>query len=456
MKISYRREMRHNYLVVEPRNKEAQGYKAEMLAENHIQGLLEMEIKYREGQPLYYYDITSRQPLSRILEKRFITREEVCMILIQLQTALTQMEEFFLEEDGILLEPEYLYMDLERFQIGICMVPERGEDFKEQLSKLLHYILKKVDHKDREAVVLAYGLYQESLKESSFMEDLLLLTVGSENEETKDTERDDIDGMDGLREKEGDVETCVSSEPLLPLEESPVGVTPPALDSQNYPLPLKSQVILWMFSAVCLPAFLWGIKGKEVLFELRYVLLGIDIGLLVLLILIDILILRFSCSQDAECASSNLEGEGEEVSWRLPYQQEEDDDTFGSIPMPPVDPRPGEMKQETFQTTLLSDASCVTPFCRLISLCPEEEDISISYYPFVIGKHEDLADYVLSKDTVSRFHLSIERKENQFFVTDLNSTNGTRVNQHSLEANETVEIKQGDELYIADIGYVFS
>ena len=74
MEISYRREMKRNYLVVEPENKEEAGYEARMLEENHIQGLLKMRIKYQEGQPLYYYDITSRQPLSRLLEKRLLQK----------------------------------------------------------------------------------------------------------------------------------------------------------------------------------------------------------------------------------------------------------------------------------------------------------------------------------------------------------------------------------------------
>lgn len=159
MEISYRREMKRNYLVVEPENKEEAGYEARMLEENHIQGLLKMRIKYQEGQPLYYYDITSRQPLSRLLEKRFITKNEICTILMQLHSTLTRMEAFLLREEGILLEPDYIYMEPELFWLGVCLVPENEGDFQDQLSHFLQYILKRVDHKDRECVVLAYGLY---------------------------------------------------------------------------------------------------------------------------------------------------------------------------------------------------------------------------------------------------------------------------------------------------------
>ena len=39
----------------------------------------------------------------------------------------------------------------------------------------MQLLLKRIDHRDRECVVLAYGLYQESLKENSGIEDLMAL-----------------------------------------------------------------------------------------------------------------------------------------------------------------------------------------------------------------------------------------------------------------------------------------
>ena len=62
---------------------------------------------------------------------------------------------------------------------------------------------------------------------------------------------------------------------------------------------------------------------------------------------------------------------------------------------------------------------------RLTALEPGTEDIVIAYYPFIIGKQENLVDYVLRRETVSRLHLRIDRKEDRYYVQDLNSTNGT-------------------------------
>ena len=92
---------------------------------------------------------------------------------------------------------------------------------------------------------------------------------------------------------------------------------------------------------------------------------------------------------------------------------------------------------------------------RLTALEPGTEDIVIAYYPFIIGKQENLVDYVLRRETVSRLHLRIDRKEDRYYVQDLNSTNGTMAGGHILENNEIMEIWDGVEISIAGARYRF-
>ena len=49
----------------------------------------------------------------------------------------------------------------------------------------------------------------------------------------------------------------------------------------------------------------------------------------------------------------------------------------------------------------------------------------------------------------------MEEKEEGYTVTDLNSTNGTSVNGHLLDANETTVLMLGDELMVAGERFYF-
>jgi hypothetical protein len=81
--------------------------------------------------------------------------------------------------------------------------------------------------------------------------------------------------------------------------------------------------------------------------------------------------------------------------------------------------------------------------------------ISITSFPFFIGKLKKNVDYCLEKDVVSRYHAKLTREEERYYITDLNSTNGTFVNQEAVNTYQKREIKIGDEIAFADIKFLF-
>ncbi|MEW6664623.1 MAG: PAS domain S-box protein [Thermodesulfobacteriota bacterium] len=60
-------------------------------------------------------------------------------------------------------------------------------------------------------------------------------------------------------------------------------------------------------------------------------------------------------------------------------------------------------------------------------------------------------DIHLRHNSVSRHHARITRKGDRFFIEDLGSQNGTRVNGQPIKPGEKVEIKEGNFISIADI-----
>lgn len=83
------------------------------------------------------------------------------------------------------------------------------------------------------------------------------------------------------------------------------------------------------------------------------------------------------------------------------------------------------------------------------------QNIQIKNIPFFIGKLKKNVDYCLEKDVVSRYHAKITKEDENYFITDLNSTNGTFVNGEALQTYEKREIKIGDEVAFANIKYRF-
>jgi pSer/pThr/pTyr-binding forkhead associated (FHA) protein len=71
--------------------------------------------------------------------------------------------------------------------------------------------------------------------------------------------------------------------------------------------------------------------------------------------------------------------------------------------------------------------------------------------PITIGREDD-NDIRLNDERVSRFHAKVQEDEGHFILTDLQSTNGTRVNGHPVQVHV---LQIGDQLQIGRCLLVF-
>ena len=76
-----------------------------------------------------------------------------------------------------------------------------------------------------------------------------------------------------------------------------------------------------------------------------------------------------------------------------------------------------------------------------IALSPEKfaaQSLGVS-----VGRHPDLVDEIISDEQVSRRHLRITVRDDQFYIEDLNSSNGTFLNRHRLSPFRSVKLDYG-------------
>lgn len=455
MSVSYKREINHNYLIIDASEQAAAGYECRMLAGNTIEGLLKFRVRHHEDKKEFYYEITSKQPLSRLLEQRTITGDEIRALMLGISGLIDRLEEYLLQEDQIYLKPEYIYIEPDRFSVFFCMVPGYCGSFPKALTTLFEYLLSKVNHQDKNGVMLAYNLYHESLKENYGMQDLLGFL--NENSSGIFSAEKPVGGQNIIRgntefatDKEITMDKEIATNKEIEIEEK---IKINKKDEINHfsgkGFPWKIILRFIMITAVGELAlwFLIGVNGL-----LRY---GVWIlaGMLVLSGIYFLSNMFFS-AEKIDILSSNIENRQEKkenIGQTFKIVQEEDQeerwtDWKESDKM--------EIIQEP-QTELLADLDKPKRLAVLEGLNKDQGLIEITYLPFVIGKHEELSDYCLCQPTVSRLHLRVDKKEEVFIVTDLNSTNGTIVEGHHLEANETVSIKNGDIIYLADAGFRF-
>lgn len=491
MEVTYKREMNHNYMIIVSPAGVENGYECRMLAGNCIEGLLKFRIRHQEDKKDFYYEITSKQPLKRLYEQRTIKGDEIRRMLLEIAATLNRVEEYLLREEQILLDPEYIYIEPDQFSVYLCMVPGYTGDFPTAFTGLLEYMLEKVDHKDKDGVVLAYHLYHESLKQNYGMADLLKY-LSKEDGPIFESEKPSQKLLDNgeLPEREACVEQPpYAREPIVGKQKyivqnhmnestkakkqareqtgKPVGRKNHSQETGRWSVEEKrnlkellSEAVRAVLTAVIGLAALWFLAGEETV--TRY---GVLVGAAALALFLLRCIILSKISRNKENDSQPLAGNEEHNSWKIDFDTQDNNSSVNqTLNCKGVEgeawdyadsAKEEEGVGEEMGTALLADFSSRGGSAILESLSRDRESIEVSYVPFIIGKHTDMTDYCLKQPTISRLHLRIDKKEGVYIATDLNSTNGTTVEGYHLQANETVSIKNGDVVYLADIGFRF-
>lgn len=82
------------------------------------------------------------------------------------------------------------------------------------------------------------------------------------------------------------------------------------------------------------------------------------------------------------------------------------------------------------------------------------KDIIPDTFPYIVGKFQKNVDFVIDNKMISRMHAIFTQEDDGYYIEDLNSTNGTYLNDKRLEPHEKVHIKMGDKVTFSTISYI--
>ena len=240
MLAHYKNEMTRSYFVVMGSEEHcASAYQLRMLLGNQVEGLLKVHTRLVDGNYEYYYDITGKQSWLQYLEHHPLTREEIARLVLGLNAVIETAEKYLLDYHQLILDPGYIYMDHEGERMYFGYRLDEAMQFEKSFQAAAEKLIEKVDHKDREACALAYGIYEASCQPGFHMEEVLELLRPADAEETVVAARE-----------EGKEETAEESMPI-PIETKTI--------------PKKKQ---WMFCAGG-SVLIWLIFSAWILFSAR-------------------------------------------------------------------------------------------------------------------------------------------------------------------------------------------
>ena len=173
MQISYKRDLNYNHLVLEDADRiDMESYDVRLLMGNHVLGLLQCIAQTIDGKEFLHYEITGKQSLASVYEHQKMKREDLQLLFDSLVKIIEEMQDFLLDASGLLLEPEYIYLDEECQDMFFCYFPVKQKEITTSLRELAEYLLPKIDHTDQSAVILGYNIYRLIMEEGMCLEQI--------------------------------------------------------------------------------------------------------------------------------------------------------------------------------------------------------------------------------------------------------------------------------------------
>lgn len=115
-------------------------YQMEMLTSNEISHILPVSKRLLNGEILVYYNITSRVPLSQVLGRRKLKREEFIRVVKAAVSAARDAGEYQLPMEGFVMETDYIYVNpsnCEPYFVYLPVVGNTGKGIKNLILELI-------------------------------------------------------------------------------------------------------------------------------------------------------------------------------------------------------------------------------------------------------------------------------------------------------------------------------
>ena len=363
MEAIYKRHLNQSYMILKAGDSLREFHELEILSYNCVPGLLESETTVSDGQLQFWYDITGKQTLADYLSRRQVDGQLLGQLIEALGEVCSRLEDYLLEEAGLLLSPDYLYLDFDRRHIKFVYLPGAKEDIQAAFQALMEKILQKLDHGDKWAVTVAYELYQLSLQGVGPLYAMLEKTLGQDADHEDETER----------------ETVSVAREYIPMQKQ---------EPEEIVDKIKSKIS-------------WNPNRLKERLGLRAV--------------------RREVPMSAEPFQGIVRKVPEEV-WH-----------------------PTEILHidQGLQGILMYQGKKDLP------------DIEIDRPVFLIGKKEKDVDACINIKCISRIHAKVEMEQGDYYIEDMNSTNGTYLNGERLEYRQKAKLEARDRIAFGLVEYVF-
>lgn len=389
MKTEYLRTAKNSYMIIKEADFYFEPYELEMVIQNELKYLVPIQVVVSDGKVEYWFDVTGMKALELELSVAEADKEMIRMLLESICNMKMELEEYLLDDRDISYRSAMVFRNRSGNRMQFCYIPGYHSEKTPGVRGLFEELLQHLNHMDSEAVRMTYGMYERCGIAEPVMEDYREILYGKSDDEMH---------MADIREEKVRLKKESNLSEPVTVEKNPQS------DAE------------WDFPA---QEFFYRQNTKNGDYESRENKKAM---------------LQkhsfFRMGKRKKNTEQMMHYEAEQEANR--YRVAESIPDFGNGETVCFEPSDFE---RIWELTYIGNGV--------------ENNLTVSKFPYIVGKNSSLADGILQAQTVSRVHARIMMEQEKLFIEDHNSTNGTYLNGHLIPMNTRVPLQEEDHIIFA-------
>lgn len=449
-------------------------YQVEMIARNRIERVLSLDVRQKNEQHCFYYNITSKLTLARIFKSGKINRNQFIRMLSDITGAILDCRNYLLNDQCLVLEEDYIYVNPATFELSLVYIPILRPDI-DAIKRFREFILNIITV----SVDIDYG------RGDNFLHRIISFAK---------SEMFNASEFHSLLQKlldEGLQEFAdTPAAPPVNIQESAVqnsGMAPnPQLQTsfEKYKAPLAAKQAtetvrkadkrvltgtgLWKLLLAAAVQFVFAgliISFRDALNNLNKDRVTTYVAVAMIVLSLDVLLFRKLFGGGGITIRKNAakpvlpeppqKSKKLEVSPVKPLAIPLSDKRGTSSTVIAFVEGEGEAVCGGNETVLLGSSFGEKHAYLQSAKGSREARIVLTQPDFLIGRLQGQVDHVIENNAIGKVHAQIAKRDGNYFLTDLNSRNGTFINDVRIACNREYAIHHNDRIAFANCEYVF-
>lgn len=401
-------------------------FQVEMLTNNEIKGIVKLDVREKDSKVKLYYNLSGLVILSNFLKRNKISKSDFISILDMLISVILNNNNYFLNDQSLVLDEKMVFIDPKSREVYLIYIPvEIHQDIIQSLKAFIIKLIVSANIETRD----------------DFIQQMLNLI------KAEDFNLSDFRNQ--LRAVRDEVNNSITDEKthINPSSGSKKGSSGENVDTSRTTIVTEGRNIRILFlggaaiiSVLAAAISYWGVNLQFLMNQSGVTTRMLTYG-----------------AAAAACIGvtfrilhkeSNKVPAAEKTEYNKPEPEPEPTKSPEFTVSSELTRTPGG---GTDETVLLSELN----FPELMTV-NGQDSVLIDKPIFIIGRNREVCDYVIEDRGVGRAHAQIRKVDSFYFIEDMDSKNGTFLNDEKISSNQQYKLNRNDKVTIANVEYLFT